>query len=574
MRILKLVLIASLFPACLKAADLKYKEAFLAEIASHVPRVLKGFDPQTGRFGQGVWIVGDQNVMLPLAVVYATPGTAYYKSDELLLVIIKAGDALIDDADANGQWIFRKKDGSTWGKISMPWTYSRWVRAYALIREDMPPEARERWGRALTVGYSHISKHDLQHVHNIPAHHAMGLYAAGKALGRPEWQQQASEFLLKVAAAQAEGGYWSEGEGPVVNYNFVYIDALGNYYTMSGDARVLPALEKALAFHSHFTYPGGQNVETVDQRNPFSEGISPGNPGFTLTPAGRLWLHRQWSHAEFAKLSLDALALFVLHGQEGPMASPATQGSEELFVLTEGGADRAATLRKGPWFICLSAYTAPISQNRWIEDRQNLVSIWHDATGLILGGGNTHLQPAWSTFTVGDMDLLRHTPGDESPDFRPKGELYHVPKTAELVRQPDLGLNLSYGPQACKVRIRVKSDRTLEYHVEAPDPGKLPVAAHLTLIPHLKQPLMTGQGRTLKLTDERLDLSSDQLGGSIKHAGWSLHLPPGASLHWPALPHNPYRKDGRAGPEEGRIELRIPLEKHSPEALVRLVVSD
>ncbi|HOB74048.1 MAG TPA: hypothetical protein PKG54_05925 [Phycisphaerae bacterium] len=557
----------------LTATDLKYKEAFLAKIASQVPSVLKHFDPQTGRFGRGVWIVTDQNVMLPLAVVYATPGTPYYKSEELLSVLIKAGDALIADADENGLWVFRKKDGSTWGKIAMPWTYSRWVRTYALIREDMPAEARERWVKALTLGYEGIRKRDLKHVHNIPAHHAMGLYAAGKELERPDWCKQAGDFLLKVVAAQAEGGYWSEGQGPVVNYNFVYIDALGSYYAMSGDDRVLPAIEKAIAFHSHFTYPGGQSVETIDQRNPFAVTIWPGNPGFTLTPAGRLWLHRQWAHAEFAALPLDALALFVLHGQEGPMAQPATRGSEELFVLTEGGVDCAATLRKAPWFVCLSAYTAPIAQNRWIQDRQNLVSIWHDAVGLIAGGGNTHLQPAWSTFTVGDMSLLRHTPGDESPDFRPKGELYHVPKAAKLIREPALGLDLSYGPQTCRVRIRVKDDRVLECHFEAPDPGKLPVAAHLTLMPHLDKPLWTGNGQELKLTGEPLELSPGQLHGSLAHAGWTLRLPAVASVHWPALPHNPYRKDGRAQTEEGLIEVRVPLTGEQPHQTLTLEVA-
>ena len=41
------------------------------------------------------------------------------------------------------------------------------------------------------------------------------------------------EFLIKVAAQQTEGGYWSEGGGPVVLYDFVYLDAIGTYYAMS-----------------------------------------------------------------------------------------------------------------------------------------------------------------------------------------------------------------------------------------------------------------------------------------------------------------------------------------------------
>ena len=107
---------------------------------------------------------------------------------------MKAGDALIADMDASGQWEFRKKDGSTWGPIWMPWTYSRWVRTFALIRDDMPPERRDAWTKALTLGYTGIARSALGHVHNIPAHHAMGLYAAGQALDRPEWCRQAASF--------------------------------------------------------------------------------------------------------------------------------------------------------------------------------------------------------------------------------------------------------------------------------------------------------------------------------------------------------------------------------------------
>ena len=66
----------------------------------------------------------------------------------------------------------------------------------------------------------------------------------------------------------------------------------------------------------------------------------------------------------------------------------------------------AATVRHGPWFLCALAYTAPVANSRWYQDRQNLVSIYHDKTGLILGGGNTKLQPGVDKLTVGNMALL------------------------------------------------------------------------------------------------------------------------------------------------------------------------
>jgi hypothetical protein len=540
---------------------LRYRDQFLSQLAGRLPQMLKTFDPRTGRFGEGIWTCQDQNLLLPLAVVYATrgEGNSYHKAARLLEIIMKAGDALIDDMDERGQWEFRKKDGSTWGKISMPWTYSRWIRTYGLIREDMPAERRARWAQAFERGFSHIEKTQLGHMHNIPTHLAMSLYIAGKELNHPAWCGRATEFLRNVAKAQFEGGYWTEGQGPLVTYNFVYVDALGTYYKVSGDKEVMPAIERAIRFHGHFTYPSGQGVETIDLRNPYSAAVSPGNPAFTLTAEGRAWLQNQWSNLD-APLNDDTLALFVVHGDEGKVASPATP-ADGWFVLSEKNVARAATLRQGPWFICLSAYTAPVDRDRWHQDRQNLVSIWHEKAGLILGGGNTKLQPAWSNFTVGQMDLLRHKPGDTDPNFLPAGELYHVPSEARLVREPEAGLDLTYGPETCRLRVQLRDEHTLEYRVEASARSGLPMFAHLTLLPRLGTTLETGQGKKSALKEAPLTLSAAELGGRLTYNGYRLRLPPRTTLHWPALPHDPYRKDGHANADQGRIEIRIPLDQ-------------
>lgn len=547
-------------PLSAVAGDLMFKEQVQRRLIEQVPNLLESFDAATGHFGSGIWLVNDQHPMYPLAVAYTLelPGNPHHKNADLLDVIMKAGDALIADADVNGQWVFRKKDGSTWGNIHMPWTYSRWVRAFALIKEDMPAERRERWVQALLLGYGNIATSALGHVHNIPAHHAMGLYLAGKALDRPEWCEQAAVFLRQVAAEQLEGGYWSEGAGPVVTYNFVYVDALGTYYALSEDQEILPVLERAASFHLRFTYPNGHRVETIDQRNPYEPGVNVGNVGFTLTAAGRAYLQRQWALHGIGKLDTDLIASLLLYGKEGPVA-PA-RDTEGPFVLVENGVPRAATLRQGSWFVCLSAYCSPIEQNRWLQDRQNLFSIYHDRTGLILGGGNSKLQPAWSTFTVGDTALLRHTPGDESPDFMPKGVLHHVPDSATLIQEPALGLDLKYGPEECRVRVAILDDQRLGLQFDATVESGQPVAAHLTLLPHIGEPINTDGGHTIVLGESPFELAPDAIGGGIRYAGCQFELPASASVHWPAKHHNPYAKDGAASTAHHRIEIRIPFD--------------
>lgn len=557
-----------------------YKAAFLKQLVSGASTILKTLDPATGRFGAGIWIVTDQNVLLPLAAAWAVrdPANPHYHSPEVLEAIMKGGDALIEAQDARGMWVFRKKDNSTWGDIFMPWTYSRWIRAFGLIRDAMPPERRARWEKALTLGFEGIAARELEKVHNIPAHHAMGLYQAGLALNRPEWEAQASAFMQKVVAAQDEGGFWSENHGPVVGYNLVYVDAVGVYYALSRDMAVLPALERAARFHANFTYPDGSRVETIDERQVFHPGVLMPNVGFTFSPEGRGFIRSQWERiaanaAAAGKppvLAADTAGAFVLYGDEGIAAKMPGDKERSRFVL---GKNAALTERRRPWFAVLSAYHAPVPQSRWIQDRQNLVSLFHDRVGLIVGGGNTKLQPLWSTFTVGDTALLFHRPGDETPDFKPRAGLFHVPARATLETDA-LALSLVYGdpvdsPVSCRVEFRPDSDTTARLIYSVDVLPALPVAAHVPLIPRMNAAWKTASGKSGKLNAMPLRLTFAEMGGWFEHDGWRVDLPPGASLVWPVLPHDPYRKDGHAEPKEGLIVLVLPF---SPDRLRHEVI--
>ncbi|MEN6625198.1 MAG: hypothetical protein ABFD69_03105 [Candidatus Sumerlaeia bacterium] len=561
-----LVLAAGVFISQARASDLVYRGRLHAELVRQVPDLLKGFDPGTGRFGKGIFICTDQHPMFALAVAYSIPGSAYYKDSALLDVIMKAGDALIAAQDADGKWRFDKKDGSYWGQIYMPWTYSRWIRTYAIIKYDMPQARRDKWEKALVKGFDGISRTALKGRANIPTHDAMALYIAGVVLGRSGWSEQAARYIRGMAAAQSEGGFWSEHAGPLVGYNYVYVEAIGTYYACSSDKSVLPALRRAARYHWEMTYPDGRCVETVDERNPYGDRINPGNVGFTYTPEGRACLARQWGLLDW-KLGSDLIASLLLHGVEGSLAGQPAAGT---FVLNDHGQPRAMTLRSGPWFVALSAFTAPLSESRWIQDRQNFVSIYHQETGLYAGGGNTKLQPAWSSFTVGNTALLRHKAGDADPEFKPAGELYHIPSEARLAPGADPQLDLVYGPVNCHIKLKIEPAGVASYEIWASGRTKLPVVAHLTLIPRLGKPLKTGGGFNGVLGKKRIDLDAAGLGGKMNYGGMQLTLPEGTALHWPALPHDPYVKDGGARPEQGRIELRIPLTPDGGIKTVRL----
>jgi hypothetical protein len=156
--------------------------------------------------------------------------------------------------------------------------------------------------------------------------------------------------------------------------------------------------------------------------------------------------------------------------------------------------------------------------------------------------------------------------------FRPLGNLQHVPSAAALSIKPELGLDLTYAPETCRVRVVPKDDRTLEYRVTATTTAGLPVAAHVTLIPRLGKPLETAAGQKTVLGEEPIRWTPKQLGDWVAHAGYRLRVPSSANLNWPVLPHNPYRKDGHATPSEGRIEVRVPFDGQHQEHCLTLEV--
>lgn len=263
--------------------------------------------------------------------------------------------------------------------------------------------------------------------------------------------------MLRVVETQSESGWWSEHFGPVVRYNFVYTDSLGTYWAMSGDEMVLEALARAARFHANYVYPDGSVVETVDERNPYHRGVQLGNVGFSLTPAGRGFLQQQHGlHlANGGRFDADYAASMLLYGGEGECEPTAAGKRNHRYAMGE----EALIVRDGSWFASLSAYVCTPPADRWRQDRQNFLSLFHDRTGLIVGGGNARLQPLWSTFAVGDTGLLQHVPGDEDPDFGARPGLIHLPEKVSLRSAgKSCGLELRYGEEDCRVTVETLSD--------------------------------------------------------------------------------------------------------------------
>jgi hypothetical protein len=537
--------------------------AFLIKsLVKSVDATLKTYHPETGRFGTDPWICGDQNVILPLAAAWSIkdPANPYYHDKKLLAVIGKGGEALVDDQDKDGKWLFRKKDNSTWGMIYMPWTYSRWIRAYVLVKDALPKATLAKWEKGLLLGFTGIRRDEIKRVHNIPCHHAMGLYIAGVAFKNEEWKKAAWDFEHKVMAEQSPEGYWSENFGPVISYNMVYSDSLGSYYYFSKDPAVPEALKRAVKFHSAVLWSDGTSAACLDERVIYHKSINTGNVGFTYSPEGRGFVLAQLAKSVAAgreDVGGDYAASFLLYGGKGEIVPLPSEQDKGVSVI---GQNDAVIVRDKPWEWAFSSYTTKPIQNRWIQDRHNYVDIFNGALGMVAGGGNTKLQPYWSTFTVGDPGFLRHRQGDEDPNFIPKIDLLWAADKATITQSGNpTKITLKYGDIDCAVTVEVmEGERVAIVTYEAPEGKK--VEAHLPLM-MLADSIKTEKGGVFALGESELVLDSKNIGKSFDFGRLRVVIPEGASIRWPAKQHDPYTKDGHSELRAAKLVVVLPFEK-------------
>jgi hypothetical protein len=80
----------------------------------------------------------------------------------------------------------------------------------------------------------------------------------------------------------------------------------------------------------------------------------------------------------------------------------------------------------------------------------------------------------------------------------------------------------------------------------------------------------TGAGRKVVLGTERIELSPAEIGGLLRHHGWSLKVDPTARLIWPVYPHNPYSNAPEKNIEYAVGTLTVPLQlKAQPGRYIR-----
>ena len=290
-------------------------------------------------------------------------------------------------------------------------------------------------------------------------------------------------------------------------------------------------------------------METINDRNRHWFVNPWGHFAVSLFPAGRAYARFLMERIPATDLSVDLLgrlaqnALYFHDGPEAPIPPLMASYSDRLAV--------SAGIRKTrPWVIVLSGLKdTPPATSQWFLERQSNLSVFHEKTGLIITGAGSRGQPELATVS-------------EIVD----GREFHLPLDTRLDFDTPLSrLALAFHRFFVTVEAPPPTQQRASFQFAVTGRGPAPGAVRLTLQLVLKpgETLETGTGARRRLDGHAIDLSADELGGAIHHAGWRLTFDAPARLVWPVYPYNPYRNAPETHLNRAVAALSFPLTLHA-----------
>ncbi len=491
--------------------------------------------------------------ILAPAVLYAKqhPDNTHFRDPQMLALAIRIGDLL---ASENEKGLYEPRLDSDWD------TYM-WLEAYRLLERELGEERRVRWKRGIQENLALLvsdatERLDFPWYHSpfigtSPNHYAQwasALYLGGKVFGNKEWERLGAQVLRRFAMIeQSPDGYWGEhnNSGPTTGYNHLTLTGLALYWEHSEDPSVMPALRRATDFHKYYTFLDGTPVDVINDRNRHWGVSAWGHFAFSHFPDGRRYAAFLTGFFRPETLTIDQLgrlAQDALYYHEGP----ADRAPQDLPRYSHQMSVPAGIRKTGPWQVCLSGLMSTQAINsRFYLDRQGNISIFHQKLGLIITGANSKRQPELATFSE---KLL--------------GEVVHMPISTRLqMSEGKDRLSLAYNTFFSDLYVSAPSDTELSFRFSIAGKGRPADDARLTLQLCLKagETLETGSGRKIVLGPDRMELQPSELGGWIRHHGWTLKIDPTARLIWPIYPHNPYTDAPEKSLEHAVGALSVPL---------------
>ena len=498
------------------------------------------------------------NAILIPAVLYSKshPVNKHFGDQRMLELAKKIGDFLVKEQE---QGNYSKRGDSDWD------TYM-WLEAYRILEPKLGEERKQRWKKVLLEELQLLEPKLLKRINypwynapfiiTSPNHYsiyASALLVAGHVFHKPEWIEMSTKVLHRFCVKeQAADGYWGEHSqaGPTTGYDFLTLTQIALYWEYSEDPAVLAALRRSTDFHKYFTYPDGTPVETINDRNRFWGVSMWGHFGFSNFADGRRYAAFLTSNFPYNgdlssyggnMQSFGRIAQNVLYYHEGKTAPIPQDKPNYMYAMKI-----PAGIRKtGPWVTTYSGIIAPeVSQNNFFLDRQANFSVFNEHTGLIISGANSKRQPELATFT----------------EITPTGSI-HMPVSSyfSMAEKADT-LALAYNVFFATLQVPKPSADQLKFTINTT--YKLDSAIsfmNIQLMLIAGKTLETGAGRKIVLGEETIEWGDAELGGWIKHNGWTLIIPTGMHLSWPVLPFDPYKNKPETELSKAIGRLYVPL---------------
>jgi hypothetical protein len=491
--------------------------------------------------------------ILAPAVLYAKQHSKnpHYHDRRMLDLALRIGDLLATEHERGA---FSPRGDSDWD------TYL-WLEAWRMLGPDLGEARRARWRRCLEENVVLVLPDAAERVdfpwYNSPytgtspnhyALYAANLLLGGRLFGKKDWEALGSKILHRFSTIeQTEDGYWGEHSrsGPTIGYNHLTLSAIALYWEYKRDPAALAALRRATDFHKYFTWPNGTPVENVNDRNRHWGVSAWSHYAFSNFPDGRRYAEFLTGFFDPEKLTiqdLGRLAQDALYYHDGPKAIiPQEQAAYVRQLKIPAGIRKTS-----PWIVALSGIVDTQAINsQFYLDRQAHLGVYHERLGLIISGANSKRQPELATFSE---TLL--------------GQVVRLPLSTRLqMSSKQDRLSLGFNTFFCDLYVPPPTADALSFRFVISGRGAPAEDPRLTLQLCLKagEKLETGAGRKIQLNGNRVELQSADLGGWIRHHGWTLDVDPSAQLIWPIYPHNPYANAPETNIEYAVAALSVPL---------------
>ncbi len=491
--------------------------------------------------------------ILAPAVLYAKrhPHNPRYGDPRMRALAIRIGDLL---ASEHEKGVFEPRGDSDWDSYM-------WLETWRLLERELGQDRRARWQRCLeenvVLVFSDAAErydfawYNSPYTGTSPNHYSLwaaNLLLAGRLFGNKVWEELGLKILRRFAATeQTSDGYWGEHSrsGPTIGYNHLTLSAVALYWEYTKDPVALAALRRATNFHKNFTWPDGTPVEAVNDRNRHWGVSSWSHYAFSNFPDGRRYAEFLTGFFQPDRMTmgnLGRLAQDALYFHEGPTASiPQDQHRYTYQMSIPAGIRKTA-----PWVVALSGIidTQAINSQFYL-DRQAHLSVFHEKLGLIISGANSKRQPELATFSEKLM-----------------GQVVHLPLSSRLQMSDNQDrLSLAFNTFFSDLYIPRPAKDELSFRFVISGRGTPAEEPRLTLQLGLKagETLETGAGRKVTLGADRIELQAVDIGGWIRHHGWTMKVDPTARLIWPVYPHNPYANAPETNIEHAVGALSVPL---------------